>query len=101
MCSQSLPCLSMASMLLSSLSDQRVPFFCAQQCGQVSSSSSEAAEDRGGREKRRRLDGEEAEADEKGDSGDETVGAVLAISLTSQAVSEMRKSAVVVDGSER
>lgn len=102
MCSQSLPCLSALSMLLSSLSDQRVPFFCAQQCGQVSSSLSEAAGS-GGRDERRRFDSEAEE--EKGDRGDDTAGVLLllllASSFTSQAVSEMRKLAVVVDGSDR
>lgn len=64
----------------------------------MSSSSSEAAAS-GGKEARRRLESED-EA-EKGDNGDETAGVLLAISFTSQAVSEIRKLAVVVDGSDR
>ena len=68
----------------------------------MSSSLSEAAEESGGRDERRRLDSEDVvEVDEKGDSGEETVGVVLAISFTSQAVSEMRKWAAVVDESDR
>ena len=53
----------------------------------------------GGRDERRRLENEDE--DEKGDRGEETAGVLVAISLTSQAVSDMRKLAVVVDESER
>ena len=48
-----------------------------------------------------RLESDEDDDDEKGDSGEETAGGETAISLTSQAVREMRKLAVVVDGSDR
>ena len=100
MCSQSLPALSMTSMPLSSLSDQRVPCFCAQQSGHVLSLLSErcCCWDSCG--------SDDADAPDESEDGGEPTAAIapddaVASSSTSQAVSEMRKLAVVVDESEK